>query len=392
VAKRGERWLEFGWRGAVWEMRQPFEAPFEAQGKQASKLPHSTFGQRWFVSVWAEIRLRVGWVLPVPLHDFMLRFLVALFLFSCASANLFGTPPQSAERLKLPDGGEAILEHIYSWQLDRAIAEAKQLQRQVPEHPLGYLLEAEAEWWKTWCTAAEFKYGMSLPRRREKRESDQAHLEVVNKATALADAGLQTRESAEMHLYAGMADAQLARIYGLRGEFRNAARAGVAARAHFQRALELDPALADACAGLGLYDYYVDTLSGIARMLRFVMGIPGGSKAEGIRLLQRAIAEGVLTPPAARFELAINFHKYDQRYEDALAVITPLTERFPQNPVFQLARGDLYAKLARKPQAIAAYQAALAANSGDEECRKKIQQLANESLAAVNGAAAAQTH
>jgi hypothetical protein len=48
--------------------------------------------------------------------------------------------------------------------------------------------------------------------------------------------------------------------------------------------------------------------------------------------------------------------------------------------------------LGRKPQAIAAYQAALAANSGDEECRKKIQQLANESLAAVNGAAAAQTY
>jgi tetratricopeptide (TPR) repeat protein len=330
--------------------------------------------------------------LTVPLRDCMLRFLVALFLFSGAAADLFGAPPQNAEHLKLPDGSEAIVEHIYSWQLDRAIAETKELQRRFPENPLGYLLEAEAEWWKIWCAAAEFKYGMSLPRRREKRESDQAHLEVVNKAVALADASLKTRESAEMHLYAGMADAQLARIDGLRSEFRNAARAGVAARAHFQRALELDPSLADACTGLGLYDYYVDTLSTMARMLRFVMGIPGGSKAEGIRLLQRAIAEGVLTPTAARFELGINYHKYDQRYEDALAVITPLTERFPQNPVFQLARGDLYAKLGRKPQAIAAYQAALAANSGDEESRKKIQQLANESLAAVNGAAAAQAH
>jgi len=329
-------------------------------------------------------------VLTVRLRDLMLHFLVALFLFSGGVAGLSGATPSGGGNLRLPDGSEAILEHIYSWQLDRAIAEAKELQRQSPEHPLGYLLQAEAEWWKIWCGAAEFKYGMSLPRRREKRESDQAHLEVMNKAVVLADASLKTRDSAEMHLYAGMADAQLARIYGLRGEFRSAARVGVAARTHFQRALELDPALADACTGLGLYDYYVDTLSGIARMLRFVMGIPGGSKAEGIRLLQRAIAEGVLTPTAARFELAINFHKYDQRYEDALVVITPLTERFPQNPVFQLARGDLYAKLGRKAEAIAAYQAALAANSGDEECRKKIQQLTNESLAAVNGVTAAQ--
>jgi tetratricopeptide (TPR) repeat protein len=326
------------------------------------------------------------------LRDLILRFLVTLFLCSGGAADLFGAAPQNAERLKLPEGSESIVEHIYSWQLDRAIAETKQLQQQFPEHPLGYLLEAEAEWWKIWCTAAEYRYGMSLPRRRERRESDQKHLEVVNKAAALADASLKTRDSAEMHLYAGMADAQLARIYGLRSELRNAARAGVAARAHFQRALELDPSLADACTGLGLYDYYVDTLSAAARMLRFVMGIPGGSKAEGIRLLQRAIAEGVLTPTAARFELAINFHKYDQRYEDALAVINPLTEQFPQNPIFHLARGDLYAKLGRKTQAIEAYQAALAANSGDEECQKKIQQLANESLAAANGTAAAHTH
>jgi len=333
----------------------------------------------------------VRWVLTAPLRDFMLRFVVALVLFSGAGALLAATAGNSGN-LKLPDGSQAIVEHIYSWQLDRAIAEAKELQRQLPEHPLGYLLEAEAQWWKIWCTAAEFKYGMSLPRRREKRDSDQAHLEVVNKAAALADASLKTQESAEMHLYAGMADAQLARIYGLRSEFRSAARAGVAARTHFQQALKLDPSLADACTGLGLYDYYVDTLSTMARMLRFVMGIPGGSKAEGIRLLQRAIAEGVLTPTAARFELAISFHKYDQRYEDALALINALTEQFPQNPVFQLARGDLYAKLGRKPQAIAAYQAAVAANSGDEECRKKIQQLANEAMAAVNGGAAAQGH
>jgi tetratricopeptide (TPR) repeat protein len=324
-------------------------------------------------------------VLVVSLRDFLLRFVLTLSVFSGGMFGFATVTPQSAERLKLPEGSQAIVDQIYSWQLDRAIHEAKQMQRQFPQHPLGYLLEGEAQWWKIWCMAAEYRYGMNAPHRREKRESDQVYLEVVNKALALAEASLKAQESAEMHLYAGMADAQLARMYGLRSELRNGARAGVAARAHFQRALALDPSLADACTGLGLYDYYVDTLSTMARMLRFVMGIPGGSKAEGIRLMQRAIAEGVLTPPAARFELAVNFHKYDQRYEDALAVITPLTERYPQNPIFQLARGDLYAKLGRKQQAIAAYEAAVAANSGDEECRKKIESLARESLTAVNG-------
>ena len=72
-------------------------------------------------------------------------------------------------------------------------------------------------------------------------------------------------------------------MYALRGESRNTARSGVRAREHLLRAKTLDPTLADADFGLGLYNYYVDTLSGIARILRFFMGIPGGSKQEGIR-------------------------------------------------------------------------------------------------------------
>jgi len=44
--------------------------------------------------------------------------------------------------------------------------------------------------------------------------------------------------------------------------------------------------------GLGLYNYYVDTLSTIAQSVRFFMGIPGGSKDDGIRQLQLAIDHG----------------------------------------------------------------------------------------------------
>jgi len=59
---------------------------------------------------------------------------------------------------------------------------------------------------------------------------------------------------------------------------------------------------------LGLYNYYVDTLSTMARVLRFMMGIPGGSKEEGIRQLHLAMLYGQVTPVVARFYLAINLH------------------------------------------------------------------------------------
>jgi len=150
----------------------------------------------------------------------------------------------------------------------------------------------------------------------------------------LAEAGLAKHESAEMHLYAGMAGGLASRMYGLRAENRAAARAGVRAREHFLRAFALDPSLADADMGLGLYNYYVDTLSTIARVLRFFMGIPGGSKEEGIRQLQLAMDHGQLTPALARYYLAINLHLFDQKYEQALQVVTPLVEKYPDNPIF----------------------------------------------------------
>jgi tetratricopeptide (TPR) repeat protein len=299
--------------------------------------------------------------------------LCALFLAPCHS---------TAANLSLPPGTDAVLEHIYSGRSDLAIPEAQTMQREQPEHPLGYLLEAEARWWQIWCLSAEYKYGMNLPRHRGKAPGDQAYLDVVAKAEALADAALAKHESAEMHLYAGMAGGLASRMYGLRAENRAGARAGVRAREHFLRALALDPSLADADMGLGLYNYYVDTLSTIARVLRFFMGIPGGSKEDGIRQLHAAIDHGQLTPVLARYYLAINLHLFDLKYEQALHVATPLVEKYPENPIFRLVRGDLYGKLGRKPLAIADYRAAAATPINDAGCRKKIEQLVKESLAA----------
>jgi predicted Zn-dependent protease len=102
--------------------------------------------------------------------------------------------------------------------------------------------------------------------------------------------------------------------------------------------------------------------------------------------LYRAIHDGQLTPPLARFYLALNLHTFDQKYEQALQVLTPLVEKYPDNPIFQLARGDLYAKLGRKAEAEESYRAALDAQARvpEPECRAKLALLVQQSLAALN--------
>jgi tetratricopeptide (TPR) repeat protein len=291
--------------------------------------------------------------------------------------------PARASKLTLPPETPAILDKIYSFDLEGAIEAAKRMEQERPNHPLGYLLEAEALWWRIWCTSSEFKYGMSDARRRPKLEADRHYFELAARAVLLAEAQIKQNESAEMQFYAGMAEASSVRLYGLRAEYRNAARSGVRAREHLLRAKALDANLADADLGLGLYNYYVDTLSAIARILRFFMGIPGGSKQDGVRLLQQAIAHGVLTSNVARFYLALNLHRYDQQYERALNILGPLVEEYPTNPLFQLARGDLYAKLGRKQQALACYRAASALPVQNAQCQTRVQELVRASIAAL---------
>jgi tetratricopeptide (TPR) repeat protein len=309
------------------------------------------------------------------------NILCAMFFAWTLSATFFASEAR-AEKLVLPPGASATLDKIYSFDLDGAIAGAQRLQTELPRHPLGYLLEADALWWRIFCTSAEFKYGMTDARHRPKLPADQHYFDLAAKASTIAIAQLKTHDTAEMQFYAGMADAFVARLDGLRGENRATAHAGVHAREHFLRAIQLDPSLVDAEFGLGLYNYYIDTLSAIAKFLGFFMGIPGGSKQEGIRQLEHDMAEGVLTSSAARFYLALDLHRYDQQYQRALAIIGPLVDQYPSNPLFQLARGDLYAKLGRKTQAVACYRAAAAVSIQDDECRAHIQDMARASLAA----------
>jgi len=291
--------------------------------------------------------------------------------------------PADAGKLNLPTEATQGLRLIYSGDPDAAIALFHRLEQQQPERPLGFLLEADARWWKLYCEACEIKYGMIDAWRRSRLPQDDAYLALADKAVHLAEGHLKQNDTAEMQLYAGMAWALKARLLGLRDDRRATARAGVKAREHFLRAVQLDPDLADAYTGLGLYNYYVDTLSSLARVLRFFMGIPGGNKKEGVRQLELGMNRGELTAIEARFYLAKNLRNYDQKYARAAELLAPLVERYPQNPLFHLLLGDMYAKLHRPEAAAASFHSAQKLEIHDAACRARVEHVVRAALAAL---------
>lgn len=269
---------------------------------------------------------------------------------------------------------------LYSGDPDAAIAEFRKIQQRAPEHPAGYLLEAGARWWRTYCAACEIKWNIIDAFERKKLPEDDEYFALCDKAIALAEAQLKKNESAEMRLYAGMGYALKARLHGLRFEKMATARTGKAGRDHFQRAYQMDPQMGDALTGIGLYNYYVDTLSVFVKVIRFFLFLPGGSKKEGVKQLEQAMEKGVYTSVEARVYLAKNLRNYEQQYERGAQLLEPLVAQYPANPVFRLLLGDMYAKLGRKEKAAEQFRAAMAAPARDSACAARVEKIAQIAL------------
>jgi hypothetical protein len=153
--------------------------------------------------------------------------------------------------------------------------------------------------------------------KRGKKPEDDSYFALADHVIALAQAAIVQHDTSENHLYAGIGYALKTRLYGLRSEYRNAAKNGVASRTEFLRALELDPSNADASVGIGFYNYYVATLSPLVKVLSIFLGIPGGNKEEGIKQVQVGAEHGALLATDARFYQARNFRTYEQEYDEA---------------------------------------------------------------------------
>jgi hypothetical protein len=319
--------------------------------------------------------------LHIPSRHFPTLFCVALTAFP-----VFLPPKARASALEIPADAVQAIDLMYEGKTDQAIALARKLEAARPEHPLGYLIEADILWWNIYCKWSERKYNTidAWSHTRPADADDNAELALADKVAQLAQASIAKSDTAEMELYAGLGYASRARLLGLRYEKTPVARAGVEARKHLLRCLELDPSMADAYLGLGLYNYYVDTLSAMAKILRFFMGIPGGDKREGLRQLEIASTQGQLTQLEARFNMAKNLRNYDFDYARAEQSAADLLAKYPGNCIFLLLAGDIEQKLGHTQEAAAKFRSAAKRTWENAACADRAHRLATDALASLN--------
>src|SRR6185436_3786499 len=138
----------------------------------------------------------------------------------------------------------------------------------------------------------------------------------------------------EAWFYLGGAYAARVQWRVLREEKLAAARDGKHIRQALDRAVALAPDLDDAYFGIGLYKYYADVAPAAAKILRFLLLLPGGDRRAGLAEMVRARERGRLLQGEADYQLHLIYLWYEQQTDTALGLLEKLHEHYPANPLF----------------------------------------------------------
>lgn len=223
------------------------------------------------------------------------------------------------------------LSHVYDLALDASFDQAQaDLRHACPPAPQEAcdVMAATIVWWRIQLDP-------------EDRSLDADFAQKTERAIASTEAwAARDPQVAEAQFYTGAAYAVRVQWRVLRNEKLSAARDGKRIKQALDRAIALDPGLEDAYFGLGLYEYYADVAPAAAKVLRYLLLLPGGDRTEGLARMRRARTQGKLLQGEADYQLQIIYLWYEKRVDLAAGLLRSLRERYPGNPVFaaQLAQ------------------------------------------------------
>jgi tetratricopeptide (TPR) repeat protein len=240
----------------------------------------------------------------------------------CATAGRAQPSGSSAlPELTGVDGLSRVYDYILDARFDQADAELQRACGPAPPEACA-VLDATATWWRILLDPGS-------------RALDDDFSSSIDAAIAGADAWVvREPKSAEAQFYLGAAYAVRVQWRVLRDEKLAAARDGKRIKQALDRAIALDPELDDAYFGLGMYQYYADIAPASAKVLRFLLMLPGGNKTEGLAQMLRARWQGRLLQGEADYQLQIIYLWYEHRVDQAIDILESLHDRYPGNPLF----------------------------------------------------------
>jgi tetratricopeptide (TPR) repeat protein len=253
-----------------------------------------------------------------------------LAVFVLAAAVAAGSEEPAGPGRPQDDEARAALSRVYDGEFHRAEEELDRLARRHPEDPVLPYLQALALEWR-------------LEQDPRSRAHDAAVLALADRALSLAEAALgKDPRDARARLARGAAHGVKSRLHLFRWERGPASREAVRMREALAAARESGPAVLDLDFGLGLYDYYADTLPRFFKVVAFLLRIPGGDRERGLERIARVARGGSLFHDEEARVQMYDIHSYFERRPDrAVGWIRSMRERHPGWPLWGLKLAQL---------------------------------------------------
>ena len=297
-------------------------------------------------------------------------------------------PPAPTGEQRIETAGHG-MQLLMDGDFDKAIEVFRQIAQAEPGSPLGYVLEADSNWWRIYLTEGNLIDPDVFEAVSEAVTPYDADFQRLNNlAIQKAEAQIHShKDEARAHLYEGFAYALAARLEALRDHALATARAGKKMRNLSLTALKLDPTLYDADLGAGIYNYFEATLPTYVKMLRFLILLPGGDRELGLQQLQTAADKGVITKGEAQFHLAKNLSRASERqYAKSLEIFQTMAREYPDNPLWKLLVGSLEIRMGQAQEGEALYREVIKTTENPKsEVWKSLHQQAQKALERRSG-------
>ncbi|MBI4165025.1 MAG: hypothetical protein HY508_04755 [Acidobacteria bacterium] len=291
-----------------------------------------------------------------------MRILCALIALAATSGWALPACAQAPDDQALRARAKSGIDLLMDGKLDESIAIFREIQKSDPQSPLGDLLEANALWWKIYYSTGNLvDPDVFIATNKAVTPNNPAFDKLTSSAISKAEARIKAgQEVARSQLYAGMAWGLRGRLLALRDKRMATARAAKKMRASLLEAARLDSSLTDAYAGLGNYNYYVDTLSAIVKMLGFFIGLPRGNRADGLKQLELCATKGELARAEAKFYLAKNLSRPNERqFERSAQLFGELARQYPSNALWPMMVASIQCRMGHIEPCESGYRAVL---------------------------------
>ncbi|MBI3564440.1 MAG: hypothetical protein HY079_04500 [Elusimicrobia bacterium] len=247
------------------------------------------------------------------------------------AAVLLAAPAAAAASSMTPEMDKLIMEgidSIYRMDFDAADAAAAKAIALNPAYPHPYLGQAATDF-------IRWAYGP--------KQSDDSLVKSfeakVGRAIVVAEAWLKAHPNdPDALLVLGSGYGISARLALERREYLKGWRHGSRAMSYVRASLKYDPDIYDSYLGLGMFDYYVDTIPRFAGWLAKVM--LGGNRARGLQELRLAAEKGHYARTAAQLIL-VEIDTQDQfgarDPKDAVRLMNDIRSRYPDSSMLHSA-------------------------------------------------------